>query len=226
MNPAKPFCVDSVCTDALPDPTCSVLTNLYQCTSSGIFPGKWYFPYTYQRINKNSIWFLFFFLADPNDCTRYYSCSAPKEPALSFQCDRNKKLVFSAERKLCVPAVKTSSSYSRCQVVNCANHMHQFIQYPGNPSYYAYCTPSATLMLKCLDDENQIFQPKTNKCTFNCKSAGYFPDRTSCTDYFICEREHGLWIATKESCPPNYKFNGSKCVYTPNCTPEITSYSQ
>lgn len=121
------------------------------------------------------------------------------------------------DHKSCIPW-KTNS---QCETLNCVKNPNKFIAYPKHPGYYAFCGTSV-LMFKCLDDEYQAFNVTSNLCEFNCKQAGVFDDRTSCEDYFICQRIGGKWIAIKESCPTDYKYDGNKCVRDQNCVPAIT----
>lgn len=139
------------------------------------------------------------------------------KPAEEFQCNQSKKFIFSMDHKLCIP--KTSNA--QCQTINCEKKPNEFIAYAKYPGYYAFCGPSI-VMFKCLDDEHQAFNSTSNQCEFNCKQNGFYEDRTSCEDYYICQRIGGKWVATKESCPKNYKYDGKKCVAEPNCVPEIT----
>lgn len=214
IDSGKPYCVDSACTSTTGTNNQCSLSTSFLCTSNGIFPGDkviFFFLLTKRNI------FFFFHMQDPSDCTKYYMCPGPMKSAVALQCDQSKKFVFSMDRKLCVP--KTSNAL--CQTINCEKNTNKFISYPKNPGYYAFCGPSI-VMFKCLDDENQVFNATSNECEYNCKQAGYFIDRTSCEDYYICQRIGGKWTASKESCPTGYKFDGKGCVYAPNCKPPIT----
>lgn len=155
---------------------------------------------------------------DPNDCTKYFVCPGPIATAQPYECDPKKKLVFSVEKKLCVDR----KSNAQCKKVDCAKKGNEFLPFPGHAGYFAFCsTDQGTLMFKCLDDINEVFDVDANQCVYNCKRAGFYVDRTSCEDYYVCQRIGGKWTANKRSCPKNYKFDGTMCVYDPECQPEI-----
>lgn len=134
----------------------------------------------------------------------------------------SKKYVYSSERKLCIPSTKKSSYLAKCITIPCSkNNENTFGLYPGNGGYYTFCSPIGLYVFKCIDEYNEIFDLKTNKCVYNCKVPGLFVDRTSCRDYYSCKRIGGQWQVTKRSCPIHHKFNGDSCVYAPFCIPEI-----
>lgn len=116
--------------------------------------------------------------------------------------------------KLCV--TRTLLNYPRiCQKISCDRVANDFISFPANPAFYAFCFVSdtgvrQTYMYKCDDEVNEIFDLKMKMCRFNCRSAGYFADPLDCNSYYIC---NGLRLSARHvHCPPNYYFNGTVCL--------------
>lgn len=93
----------------------------------------------------------------------------------------------------------------------------------GNAGYYGFCGPTQTLMFKCFDDDNELFNPATNKCEYNCRAEKIYPDQTNCIGYISCARLHGKMIATKMNCTTNFHYDdvAQKCVRG-NCESAIT----
>lgn len=132
-----------------------------------------------------------------------------------IQCPANH--VYAINTKTCVPN-KRNGPNGICEKINCSKMDNHFISYSSNPGYYAFCSVPI-IMFKCVDEENFLFDIKTNKCRFNCKKSGYFADRLTCGKYFICERAGGE--AIEQDCPEDHIFDGKGCVYETNCKPEL-----
>lgn len=153
---------------------------------------------------------------DPNNCNVYYYCSNTGAVAENFLCPKD--YVFSSKTKLCTRRYP-------CQKVNCANKKNHWIPFTGNEGYYAFCGVPEIFMFKCIDEDNQIFNPKTNLCEYNCRADNkYYADRTDCHSYISCQRKNGRFVATVIKCPPNYYYNESiqQCVRG-TCESEITT---
>lgn len=114
---------------------------------------------------------------------------------------------------MCIP--RPSNNQKICQKISCDGVENDFVIFPANPAFYAYCFTSATgvqhtYMYKCDDEINKVFDIKTKKCRFNCKSIGYYADPFDCSSYYIC---NGLKFASRHvHCPHNYFFNGTVCL--------------
>jgi len=159
---------------------------------------------------------------DPFNCSQSHFCSEGGSSSVLSECPRGR--IFDSKLKLCVHISPLNINNRRiCQKINCNRVTNNFILYPTNPAFYAYCFVSATgvrqtYMYKCDDDTNKIFDLKTNTCRFNCKSIGYFADPSDCSSYYIC---NGLKFASRHvHCPPNYYFNGTVCLNSKaHCAP-------
>lgn len=148
---------------------------------------------------------------EPTDCSQSHSCSEVGSQSIVSKCPNGR--IFDSKSKLCVP--RSVNNQRICRKISCNNVKNDFLVFPANPAFYAYCFTSATgvhhtYMYKCDDEINKVFDVDTKKCRFNCKSRGYYSDPFDCSSYYIC---NGLKFASRHvHCPPNYFFNGTVCL--------------
>lgn len=108
-----------------------------------------------------------------------------------------------------------------CQKLNCNNKKDKWVLFDGNRGYYGFCTATPVLF-KCPDEENYIFDLASNKCVYNCITAGDYVDRFDCTKYITCDRSGGRWNVISQQCAKNYYFKGGKCIRG-TCESDITT---
>lgn len=148
---------------------------------------------------------------EPTDCSHSHFCSEVGAQSTVSKCPNGQ--IFDSKSKLCVQRL---FNYQRiCHKISCDGVTNDFVIFPSNPAFYAYCFTSATgvehtYMYKCDDEINKVFDIETKKCRFNCESIGYYADPFDCSSYYIC---NGLKFASRRvHCPPNYFFNGTVCL--------------
>lgn len=176
----------------------------FLCTSAGAFPGN---TNSYSKRIKLSE----YEFAEPTNCSQWHQCSDVGSQSIITECPGGK--IFDSKLKSCVPR---PLNYQRiCKKISCDNVKNDFVIFPANPAFYAYCFMSAagvphTYMYKCDDEANKVFDIRTKKCRFNCKSTGYYADPSDCSSYYIC---NGPKYASRYvHCPVNYFFNGTACL--------------
>lgn len=108
------------------------------------------------------------------------------------------------------------SSRHICKIINCDKVENEFVIFPANPAFYAFCSVSncnvkQIFMYKCENEETHIFDLKTRSCVFNCKSSGYFADSYDCSAYYICNGKR-TFTSQRINCPVGFYFNGTACV--------------
>lgn len=97
-----------------------------------------------------------FHSSDPKDCTKYLFCKDGKGQV--FECPPN--YVYDHSKNMC----KKKSSEADCTVMKCTNP-NSFITYAPDPSIYAWCNDKLQpIVLKCEDDVNEWFDPKSFSC--------------------------------------------------------------
>lgn len=136
---------------------------------------------------------------------------------MTFHCPVN--YVFQLSSKTCI---RSSSAY--CYTIDCSTIKNQWAIMPGNPAFYAFCGQMQTIMYRCEDTENDVFNPSTNQCQFNCKNNANYEDRTNCTQYISCNYVNGAYQITIIPCPPMYRYDSTlqSCV-SGNCTAAIST---
>lgn len=163
---------------------------------------------------------------DPDNCRTYYSCIGQGNADVN-QCPDG--YIYNTKTTLCTlsgartfypPAVTAGN----CQKIVCPKDPFIFFPYTPNPAYYVLCTDTGKkLLFKCADEINQVFNPTTNECNYNCNAIGTFADRENCKNYYVCSRQAGKLVSVNMACGPNYYFdkNSNRCIMG-TCTNEIS----
>lgn len=108
----------------------------------------------------------------------------------------------------------------RCKPLNCAGKAKEFVHYPPNKGYYAFCSVGANNetrvnMFKCKDTANQVINLSTLGCEYQCRREGFFEDSLDCQSYYFCYRDSRFQLKyIHETCPPSYRYRGGKCIKT------------
>ncbi|KAJ6642025.1 Immunoglobulin A1 protease, partial [Pseudolycoriella hygida] len=197
----KPHCVNGKCGKIRRNcPTAAMpSTSDFVCTADGTYP-------------------------DPTDCTNSYECKdgiATKTP-----CDSG--FIFDSKNNDCVRGVPRADHASKkiCRKISCDTTLKGYILFPANPTFYAYCSRGFMILYKCKDHE--VFDIRSEKCIFECTSAGSFVDPADCTVYHICKGTHKFKLVTM-NCEAGQYYDGTSCVpgkcddipTEPNPTPSI-----
>ncbi|XP_026471199.1 uncharacterized protein LOC113375480 [Ctenocephalides felis] len=153
---------------------------------------------------------------DPKDCTRYLFCKEGKGQV--YVCPPN--YVYDHSKNMC----KKKSSEADCAIMNCTNP-NSFITYAPDPSIYAWCNDKLQpIVLKCEDDVNEWFDPKSFSCRIACKSENVFSDRRDCKKYYQCFLVNNKWQIKHYDCPNDLYFDKTelRCIPGKDCKNEIT----
>lgn len=193
VNPKQPYCVNNACT-ATADLADPKCAVAFVCTASGTFP-------------------------DPADCTIYHTCPAAGGVAMLARCPE--RYVFDARTLQC----RRSDLARQCVRVDCRRTSNDVVVFRPRPAYYAYCVgglQSQTIMMRCPDVDNEVFNVESGRCEYQCKRRGYFADRSDCNAYHVCEQRQGRLRATRVVCPAdNYYVDGACVAETTKCVPEL-----
>lgn len=204
VDPLRPYCVNNGCT-AKPDAANAACSMAFTCTAAGTFP-------------------------DPVDCRIGRMCDAVGAVATVIQCPD--RYAFDVRQLKC----RRRDFPRHCQRIDCsrlprdgaATSGGDVVVYNANPAYYAFCVTGAnsqTVVFRCADVDNEVYDKDAGRCVFQCRRAGSFADRTDCNAYQVCERHQGRLRATKVTCPEAYYYSGGACVpeaASGKCVPELT----
>lgn len=189
-SPARPYCSSFGCSASQTDSSAACQSTIgnavdFECTSQGRFP-------------------------HPLDCNKSYYCPAASAKAELMACANN--LVYNARDGTC-----RSRFFQMCSKIDCSRRPNNaVVTFPLNPAYYAVCSagpPAKTVLFKCADELNEVYDPSIGACRYNCLLFGNYADRTNCNGYINCSWQ-GRWVATKQLCAPNQMFRAGRCVTT------------
>lgn len=197
--PPTPYCTNGGCSSAPNpvDPNCDALkAGAFLCTGLGTFP-------------------------DPRDCTRFHECSAQGADSVPMSCPAN--TVYDSTANLC--RKRGGGNCHRLTKCDRPKNSLQLVGFNGHPAYFAFCPPrptDVTLMFKCEDELNYVFDERQHSCRYDCKRAGQFVDRRNCNGYILCRKLNGRWAPQPMWCPLNSQFVNGRCVRSSTaCTNEL-----
>lgn len=213
---SKPFCnsleTPNQCsaTPGPPNPICDEAhASDFTCTAAGVFPGNTNFRHLIYTQFK------WYFSSDTSNCSQFYTCTAANGKSETFTCPTGQ--VYDSIVQACV------TQRNRCTTVKCPKNKNVLLAYKTNTAFYVQCINSQQIIHRCTEGANTIFDEKRQQCIYDCKTAGNFPDREDCTQFYTCTKKGLKLISNVGICPPDSGFVDTKCVHTDTaCESEIS----
>lgn len=154
-------------------------------------------PSLEQFSNKNS------FHLDPLNCSQYYFCEGPQGASMAYGCPTG--FTYNSQARQCKRRILPSD----CSTINCASNPDRFVGYPADPTFYALCLVTDSvitpIMFKCLEPEQ--FVSAERRCAFRCKNEGREVDVRDCNKYYECFRVGLSFITVPQKCLDGFKFD-------------------
>lgn len=215
-NANRPFCntleTPNHCSET-PGPSNTICdaahASEYTCTAARVFPGINNFSHpSYTYFKKH-------FSSDASNCSKFFTCTGKNGKSETLSCSTGQ--VYDSNVQSCV------TQRNRCTIVNCPRNKNVLVAYKANPAFYVQCVNTQQLIHRCKEGTNTIFDEKRQQCVYDCKTAGNFPNRENCTQFYTCTKKGLKLISNIGICPPNSGFVDTKCVHSDTaCVPEIS----